>query len=74
MRNRQWGGWCGDGGCGRRRDTWVPPYRGMFCRAGPACPAGDAVRSGDGVRAARYTEYNKRCGGRADECIGPYGV
>ncbi len=22
-----------------RRDTWVPPYDGNFCRAGPACPA-----------------------------------
>ena len=25
--------------CGVRRDTWVPPYITLFCRAGPACPA-----------------------------------
>ena len=25
--------------CGVRRDTWVPPYITLFCRAGPVCPA-----------------------------------
>ena len=25
--------------CMGRRDTWVPPYNHIFCRAGPACPA-----------------------------------
>ena len=29
-----------------RRDTWVPPYNSVFCRAGPACPAGDVGKPG----------------------------
>ena len=30
----------------KRRDTWVPPYNSVFCRAGPACPAGDVGKPG----------------------------
>ena len=30
--------------CGVRRDTWVPPYITLFCRAGPVCPAAGAEK------------------------------
>ncbi len=33
-------------GAAGRRDTWVPPYNSVFCRAGPACPAGDVGKPG----------------------------
>ena len=26
--------------CGGRRDTWVPPYKALFCRGGRPCPPG----------------------------------
>ena len=32
----------------KRRDTWVPPYNSVFCRAGPACPAVGAPVIGRG--------------------------
>ena len=54
----------GDGGCGLprpvtwffargvvvdvRRDTWVPPYIALFCRAGPVCPAVGAGKTRSG--------------------------
>ena len=31
--------------CIGRRDTWVPPYNHIFCRAGPACPAAGAGKT-----------------------------
>ena len=31
--------------CMGRRDTWVPPYNHIFCRAGPACPAAGAGKT-----------------------------
>ena len=43
--------------CGVRRDTWVPPYRGIFCGAGGVRPAGRVRRkAGGGVRAPRPTD------------------
>mgnify|MGYP004457847233 CR=1 FL=1 len=40
-------------GCGVRRDTWVPPYSRVFCRAGPVCPAVSAVRNRRADRGVR---------------------
>ena len=31
-----------------RRDTWVPPYIALFCRAGPVCPAVGAGKTRSG--------------------------
>ncbi len=56
-------------GCGGRRDTWVPPYIILFCRAGPVCPAGGAVgggRRGEGTPPLRRTRrfVQVRAGGQ----------
>ena len=39
-----------------RRDTWVPPYIALFCRAGPVCPAVGAGKT----RAGRCGERIER--------------
>ena len=52
-------------GCGVRRDTWVPPYITLFCRAGPVCPAVGAGKNRFGLsgKSAKRRQWRmKRAG------------